>query len=79
MKREGVCKQFGRSACDAVDYGGMTDYALVNGNASVWETGPFLSQALRGERAECRHPSMDPWTVQRRRTKSQRVATEEEK
>jgi hypothetical protein len=63
-KRETVCKQFGRSACDAVDCDGMTDCAFANENASVWETGPFLSRALRAERAECRRPSRDPWTVQ---------------
>lgn len=40
------------------------DCAFANGNASVWETAPFPSQALRAERVECRRPSMDPWTVQ---------------
>lgn len=42
----------------------MTDCAFENENASAWGTGPFLLQAqVRAERAECRRPSRDPWTV----------------
>lgn len=58
-----ACEQFGLSACDAVGFDGMMDYAFANENANAWETGPFLLRALRAERAEYKRPSMDPWTV----------------
>lgn len=64
MKKETAGKQFGRNACDAVGFGGTMGCAFVNGNVSAWESSPFLSQALRSEKAECRRPNMDPWTVQ---------------
>lgn len=35
MREDMVCKQFGRSACDAVDSDGMTDCACANGNVNA--------------------------------------------
>ena len=64
MRKEAVYEQFGQNACGAVSCDGMMDCAFAKGNANVWETGPFPSQALRSERVECRRPSMDPWTMQ---------------
>ena len=58
-----VCKQFGRSAYGVVDCDGTTGCAFANENASAWATSLFLLQALQAERAECKHPSRDPWPV----------------
>lgn len=63
-KKDTAGKQFGRNACDVVGYDGTMDCGFASGKGSAWESRPFLSRALRAERAECRRPSKDPWTVQ---------------